>query len=285
MLTRRCWQSCGVTVRFVSVDSTLLGGAVQVVVAQPCQGSEDQPVPWAWLLHGWGNASADVTWLVEGLDAAMTAGELPPHVIAAPTGPWSEKSWWVDSAHDDGLPVETAVVSEVLPEVERRIGGPADRARRIVAGMSMGGGAAVVWALRHPDLFGAAALVAPAAFADVPLPEPFMEEGCAFGMGAAAYDRERWADRMSYRRLLSARRPGDPPLRFASVVGDAEEISDYPNDTGRSSLTLETAKLHLALADAPGVSSALRVIEGGHTWEFWIPGTAQALKLVAAAPG
>jgi hypothetical protein len=87
---------------------------------------------------------------------------------------------------------------------------------------------------------------------------------------------------MSYRWLLAQRRPASAPLRVGIVVGDGEVVEDYPSDTGRSSLTLEAAKLHVALVDSPGVSSSLRVIGAGHTWDFWIPAISQALELVGS---
>jgi hypothetical protein len=85
---------------------------------------------------------------------------------------------------------------------------------------------------------------------------------------------------MSYRRMLAERRPTSEPIRVSIVVGDAEVVEDYPS--GRSSLALEAAKLHVALLDAPGITSALRVIGGGHTWDFWIPGISRALELVGS---
>jgi enterochelin esterase-like enzyme len=233
------------------------------------------------LLHGRGNTVADVSWIVDGLAAAMAAGDLSPCTIAAPVGPWSETAWWVDSDYrDGGRQVESAVVTEVLPEVERRLGGPAGREQRTVAGYSMGGGSAVGWLLRHQDLFGSAALAAPAAFADAPPVRSSTGRSGAFGDGEQQFDGERWAKLMSYRRLLLDRSPTSPRLRVGIVVGDAEVVEDYPTGTGRSSLTLEAAKLHVALLDAPGVSSSLRVIGAGHTWDFWIPAISRAIGLV-----
>jgi S-formylglutathione hydrolase FrmB len=210
----------------------------------------------------------------------MADGDLGPHTIAAPVGPWTEVAWWVDSAHRDGRPVESAVLGEVLPEVERRLGGPADRESRIVAGSSMGGAAAVCWMLRHDDLFGAAALIAPACFTDPPPEGPLTHQSGAFGVGERQFDPDRWASLMSYRRLLAERRATSAPIRVGTVVGDAEVVQDDHSGSGRSSLTLEAAKLHVALLDAPGVSSSLRVIGAGHTWDFWIPGISLALELV-----
>lgn len=257
-----------------------------MVVVQPPAGPSG---PWVWMLHGRGNTVDDVTWVAEGLDAAMAAGELAAHTIAAPVGPWSEVAWWVDSAHTHGRPVESAVLTEVLPEVERRLGGPASRDQRIVAGYSMGGGSAVGWLLRHENLFGAAALAAPAAFADAPPARSTTDGSGAFGVGEREFDVDRWASLMSYRRLLVSRRSTSAPMRVGIVVGDAEGVEDYPSDTGRSSLTLEAAKLHVALLDAPGVESSLRVIGAGHTWDFWIPAIVFAIDLVggqsAAATG
>jgi enterochelin esterase-like enzyme len=214
----------------------------------------------------------------------MAAGDLAPLLVAAPVGPWSEVAWWVDSLYGDGRPVESALLTEVLPEVESRLGAPAGRDQRIVAGYSMGGGSAVGWLLRHAELFSAAALAAPAAFADAPPRRSSQDGSGAFGVGEEQFDPDRWASLMSYRRLLADRRSTSAPLRVGIVVGDAEAVEDYPSDTGRSSLTLEAAKLHVALVDAPGVSSSLRVICGGHTWDFWIPAISLALRLVGSEP-
>jgi enterochelin esterase-like enzyme len=262
----------------IDVDSAMLREQARVVVATPPATAADS-CPWVWLLHGHGNVVDDVTWVAEGLDAAMAAGELRPHIIASPVGRWSETAWWVDSAYRDGRPVESAVLTDVLPQVEKRMGGPAGRDERIVAGSSMGGGAALCWLLRHDDVFGAAALAAPAAFADV-LPVGLgVGDSGAFGVEDRRFDQERWAALMSYRRLLADRTSTSAPLRVGTVVGDAETVGDYP--PGRSSLTLEAAKMHVALLDTPGISSSLRVIGAGHTWDFWIPAISLALDLVS----
>lgn len=265
----------------VDADSALLGEPVRVVVARPAAASSDQ-APWVWLLHGHGNTVDDVSWVVDGLAAAMAAGDLGAHTIAAPVGPWSEAAWWVDSAYGDGRPVESAVLTEVVPEVENRLGGPAGRDQRIVAGYSMGGGSALAWLLRHEDLFSSAALAAPAVFADAPPVRSSTDGSGAFGVGDRQYDHDRWASLLSYRRLLAGRRSTSALLRVGTVVGDAEVVEDYPSDSGRSSLTLEAAKLHVALLDAPGISSSLRVIGAGHTWDFWIPAISLALELVGS---
>jgi pimeloyl-ACP methyl ester carboxylesterase len=264
----------------VDVNSALLGDRLRVVVAQPPVAEDAAAALWVWLLHGFGAETTDVTWLVGGLAEAMATGELGPCTIAAPVGSWSKTAWWVDSADRHvGRPVESAVINDVLPAVERQLGPPAGREQRMVAGLSMGGGAAVVWSLRHPELFGSAALAAPAAFADTPLAAPTPGESYPFGIDAQPFSVERWTALMSYQRLLTQRGPESPRLRVATVVGDAEVVGDYPSDTGRSSLTLEAAKLHVALTDAPGITSSLRVVGAGHTWDFWIPGLAQAVGL------
>jgi S-formylglutathione hydrolase FrmB len=269
-------------IEHIDVDSTLLGEPVRVVVASAAAVPGDQ-VPWVWLLHGRGSTLADVSWVVDNLQVAMATGKLAAHTIAAPVGPWSEVAWWVDSAYGDGRPVESAVLTEVLPAVENRLGGPAGRDQRIVGGYSMGGGSAVGWLLRHPDLFSAAALAAPAAFADAPPVRSSTDGSGAFGIGEQQFDHDRWASLMSYRRLLADRRSTSAPLSVGIVVGDAEVVEDYPAASGRSSLTLEAAKLHVALLDAPGISSSLRVIGGGHTEDFWIPAISLALELVGGS--
>jgi enterochelin esterase-like enzyme len=255
-----------------------LGESVRLVAARPTGGLAGLPL--VWLLHGSGASYVDVARVVAGLEAAMDDGSLGPHVVVAPWVPWLDgAAWWVDSAPPGGCPLESALLCDVLPQVEDRLGTDVDRDRRIVSGYSMGGGAAVRWLLAHPDLFGAAALVAPAAYAVAPPAESSARWSGAFRLGSEVFDNGTWQRLMSYPRLLAERGEGDPGASVAIVVGDSEPIQTYRD--GRSSLTMEAARLHTALRDTPRIRSSLRVVAGGHTDDFWAPALALALRLLA----
>jgi enterochelin esterase-like enzyme len=264
----------------LDVWSSHLGGSVRLVATRPRAGLQGAPL--VWLLHGRGASYVDVGRIVADLEAAMESGSLGPHTIIAPWVPWLDgAAWWVDSRPPGGCALESAILHDVLPQVEDRWEPGLGRDRRIVAGYSMGGGAAIRWVLAHGDLFGAAAVAAPAAYADAPPADSSARWSGAFKLGTDAFDHDTWERLMSYQRLLAERGDDDEgSTSVAIVVGDQEAVQAYPE--GRSSLTLEAARLHATLMDSEAVSSALRVVDGGHTDEFWAPALATALDTLSA---
>lgn len=267
--------------------SETLGESVRLLAARPQRGCGsdrgDDDLPVVWLLHGRGAPYDEVRRLVASLGAAMDSGRLARHIILAPWSPWLDGAgWWVDSPSPGGRLLESAMLHDVLPHVERVWGLAPGPGRRIVAGYSMGGGAALRWLLTRDDLFGAAALVAPAAYSVAPPIESSARTSGAFRLGSEPFDQPTWEHLMSYRRLLlDERRDPRAPAPVAIVVGDREPIQAYPGE--RSSLTVEAARLHTSLVESQGLRSSLRVIDGGHTDELWAPGLAMALGLLGLA--
>jgi S-formylglutathione hydrolase FrmB len=264
----------------MEVASARLGADVRVVVGSASEGNgcpAGAGGAVTWLLHGRSAGQDEVRDVVSGLLAAMSDGALPPRTVIAPCDPHPDaSSWWVDAPSPGGRPVETALLGEVFPEMERRTGGPRTRDERVVAGYSMGGGGALRWLLVHPGLFSAAALVSPAAF-EVPPLGSSVETSGVFATASSPYSAARWAALLSYPRLLASLETR-AELRVGIVVGDREPLETYP--FGRSSLALESARLHVALSDKPGVTSALRIVAAAHTADFWAPGLTLAHALV-----
>ena len=69
-------------------------------------------------------------------------------------------SWWIDGAVDAAA---SALLEDVMPQVEARLGFTVQRERRALLGVSMGGFGALQLALSQPGRFCAAALISPAA--------------------------------------------------------------------------------------------------------------------------
>ncbi|MBU7580996.1 MAG: hypothetical protein KAF27_11100, partial [Porphyrobacter sp.] len=65
---------------------------------------------------------------------------------------------WTDSA-DGRTPVETMLVREILPLVDRDYRTIASAKGRIIEGFSMGGHGAARIGFRHPELFGAISML------------------------------------------------------------------------------------------------------------------------------
>lgn len=246
-------------------------------------------VHWVWLLHGRGADAVSTTPLLTSLAAAAADGRLGPLVIAAVDGPWSARAgWWVDSAYAGsgsvpaGRPVETAVLGDVLPQVEALVGPPAGRQWRTVAGVSMGGAGALRWVMARPDLFGSALLLSPSVY-DVPPPGSSARTSGAFGTSGLIFDERRWATTMALDGLRSARADAGG-TRVVTVVGD-EEPAQPGFDGTPADLTLQAARLHAALRRCPGVETRLRVVGGGHDWPIWTAGAVEGLRLLQADRG
>ena len=141
------------------VASPALGGPLTFSVYLPDGYAPDRgPYPVVYLLHGLG-ANSRRGWtngrIEEVLDGLIGAGELPGTIAIMPD---ANNSWYVDSAALGGPgDYETAIVRDLLRQVETTFGARADRGDRAVAGISMGGYGALRFAFFHPDLFGAVA--------------------------------------------------------------------------------------------------------------------------------
>jgi endo-1,4-beta-xylanase len=142
----------GVTHR--SFPSACMGTEVGYNVFLP-EGYEagDARYPVIYFLHGAGgdenSDAAGFSGLVRGLIAEK---KIPPVICVFPNG---GMSGYRDRPEGKVL-VETMIVDELVPLIDREFRTVASREGRVLAGFSMGGGGAVRLALRHPDLFSAA---------------------------------------------------------------------------------------------------------------------------------
>ncbi|MCI0340356.1 MAG: hypothetical protein L0216_04280 [Planctomycetales bacterium] len=99
---------------------------------------------------GWGEG------LDERMDRLVASGACPPMILAMPDCfTRLGGSQYLDSAATGRY--ETHLVSEFVPEVDRRVRTIPDSAHRGIMGKSSGGYGAIVQAMRHPELFGACA--------------------------------------------------------------------------------------------------------------------------------
>jgi enterochelin esterase-like enzyme len=117
-----------------------------------------QPALLMVFLHdGWGTQrSFRVHGLAAIADALMRAGAIPAAVIASPR---HRGTFLVDSPRAE---MESFVADDLVPVLEQTFpGAGGSRARRSVWGISLGGYGALKMALRHPEVFGRVAALAP----------------------------------------------------------------------------------------------------------------------------
>ncbi len=120
--------------------------------------------PVLYLLHGWSHTAADWSGIGranEILDAGIASGKARPMIVVMPLG-YGEMSFvrngfsiWNESAsveRNTSL-FTSALLTEIIPQVERLYSVNPRREARAIAGLSMGGLESLTIGLDHPDLF------------------------------------------------------------------------------------------------------------------------------------
>lgn len=109
--------------------------------------------PVIYFLHGMGgNESLDAGGFPSVLEKATRAGKIPPALCVFPNG---MKSGYRDDKGQNIL-VETMILRELIPRIDKDYRTIAKREGRVVCGFSMGGMGALRFAFKFPDKFAAA---------------------------------------------------------------------------------------------------------------------------------
>lgn len=119
--------------------------------------SPERRYPVIYFLHGaGGNENADGPGFAGIVDRLIKAGRVPEAICVFPNGGMSGYR----NNPRTGINAETMIIDELVPLVDRQWRTLANRNARVIAGYSMGGGGAVHLALKHPQVFSAAASLA-----------------------------------------------------------------------------------------------------------------------------
>ena len=127
--------------------------------------TSERAYPVTYLLHGYGDA--DDGWIQFGevnrlADDAIKAGKIPPMIIVTPDG---FTSFYINTA-DGKLNYEDFFIKELIPHIEKTYKVKAEKRFRGIAGLSMGGYGALMYALKYPNLFVASAPLSAAVWTD-----------------------------------------------------------------------------------------------------------------------
>jgi len=115
---------------------------------------ETKRYPVVYFLHGAGGSESSDAGGFSGLiQKEIETGHIPPVICVFPNG---GMSGYVDHPEDKVM-VETFITQELIPLIDSKYPTIASANGRAICGFSMGGGGAIRLALKHPDLFSAAA--------------------------------------------------------------------------------------------------------------------------------
>lgn len=246
----------------VTVKSPALCRRADITLFTPRQAQGRRSVPLVLLLHGvygshWAWAQRGAAHLT--LQALVDAGELPPMVLAMPSdGLWGDGSGYLPHADSDA---EAWIVDEV-PAAARAVRPEVDAHSPLaIAGLSLGGFAALRLAARHPTRWWAAA--AHSAITDTAQLDRLIEE-----------PRDGWRQAPDATSVLGA---VDAALRLGHA------LPPLHLDCGRDdALWSANLALHDALV-ARGVAHAWHTHPGGHDWGYWRTHLADSLRFLGGA--
>ncbi|MGF6918946.1 alpha/beta hydrolase [Paraburkholderia sp. 40] len=248
------------TVASRSFHSDALGRDLNYTIYLPGGYRADGPrLPVLYLLHGNNGDAKD--WLTQGhlqnaADTLIERKEIAPVVIVMPQG---GTDWYVDRKEK----MESAFFDDLLPEIETHYAVATQRGGRMIGGVSMGGFGALRYALTRPEMFWGALLLSPAIYTSEP---PRASAARRVGVfGERQFDPRVWHE-LNYPAQWD--RYMSQAYRLPMFIASGDDDLDIQADAS----LLYT---HLRLAGNP---AALRIIDGGHTWDVWSALLPAALK-------
>ncbi|HVU56698.1 MAG TPA: alpha/beta hydrolase-fold protein [Puia sp.] len=259
------------------VKSSILNRNVKYTIyLPPDYESSERSYPVVYLLHGY--TDDNTGWLQFGeinryADKAIADGTIPPMIIVMPNG---DSSFYINS-YDGKENYEDFFIKEFMPTIEKTYRIRAEKHYRGVAGLSMGGYGTLIYSLKHPDLFAAAAPFSAAVFDDstlMTMPDISWTNtfGQLYGRLLKGKDRltKTWYD--------------NSPLKIVETKS-ADELKKvrYWIDCGDDDfLSKGNCLLHIALQEKH-VPHEFRIRDGAHNWTYWRTGITDALAFIGVS--
>ena len=142
----------------LTLTSKILNGERKYAIYLPQDYETSQrKYPVLYLLHGSGDDQTGWVQFGEVLqitDKAVGDGLATPMVIVMPDAQSGQKGYF--NSFDGEWNYETFFFEELIPFIEKKYRIKSEKRFRAIAGLSMGGGGAFIYALRHPEMFSSA---------------------------------------------------------------------------------------------------------------------------------
>lgn len=277
-----CWAQTsfaqspkGKVVEGLQCKSEILGEVVNYsIYLPPDYDQSKRSYPVVYLLHGY--TDNETAWVQFGqvnhyVDKAIEEGSIAPMIIVMPD---AKVTWYVNDVAGQKR-YEDFFIQEFIPYIEsnNRIRG--QKEFRGIAGLSMGGYGSLIYAMKHPDLFAAAAPLSAAIYTE--------EE-------VVGYDQDRW-DRVEGpiygtglvgQARISDHWKANNPLHLAKKM-EIEELKKvkYYFDCGDDDFLFRgNAAIHV-LFKTLEIPHEFRIRDGVHNWTYWRTGITSALEFIS----
>ncbi len=264
----------GIVLEGQEVESAILGRTMRYAIYLPpgySANTRDYPV--LYLLHGY--TDSEWAWVQFGqvqaiADEAIRSGVAPPMIIVMPD---AGVTWYMND-HAGTERYEDYFFDELLPHIEATWPVRRGWEFRAVAGLSMGGHGALLYALKHPAMFAACAPLSAAVYTDeevVAMPQDQWDYVWGKLIGEGLEGQARLTDHWKANNALYLARQADREL--------LRRVSFYIDCGDDDFLYKGNAALHVLLRDL-GIRHEYRVRDGGHEWSYWRSALPEVLHFV-----
>lgn len=220
---------------------------------------DNRKYPVLYLLHGGGchhtewEENGHLKMIVDGL---VSKKEMEEMIIVCPEA-FKDNMIWFNAGH---WKFEDYFFRELIPYIENNYKVQTGKRYRGVAGFSMGGGAAVVYGIHHPEMFNV-----------------------VFDM--SGYLRRQPLDFLKNDSTAEWRQrvvEENNPI-IAVAKGNPQQVRDWRTvrwfvDCGDKDFTLESNMDLVKALREKGIDYQMRIREGGHDWNYWHTSLKMALK-------
>lgn len=248
-----------------SIKSNILGVTRKYTVYFPenYKQSKNKKYPVLYLLHGHSHRNND--WAKDGqlqeiADQHIKNGKSTEMIIITPDA-GSIRNGYFDTK---GWDYETFFFEEFIPHLETKYRISRDKSSRAIAGFSMGGGGAVAYAIKHPEMF--ASVYAMSALMSLPKQarQPTMDaEYTEFGRSILANDCVALISHIDNATLEKIR-----TIKWFVDCGDDDFLLDVNTEFCREMKKAE-------------VTCEFRVRDGNHNWKYWSSALSIALPFIS----
>lgn len=261
----------------LTIESKILGKPVRYTIYLPFDyETSARYYPVVYMLHG--GEENDTEWIDLG-EANLTADEsisnriIPPLILIMPDAGMSR---YINN-YDNSVRYEDFFFKEFIPSIESRYRVKAEKRFRAVAGLSMGGYGALVYALRHPEMFAACVAFSAGIYTEEMTLKMTQEQwdrfrGAAYGRGLRS-DNRITDHYKSYDPLRIVQSADPEKLKTVRLYLDCGD-DDFRNDGN--------ATFHILLRRLR-IPHEYRVRDGDHTWSYWRSGLSDGLKFIGDA--
>jgi enterochelin esterase-like enzyme len=263
-------QPNGFVFENMSIESKVLQKNIEYAIyLPPDYDNSNRTYPVLYLLHGGGDDHT--AWVQSGevqfiADKAITAGKATPMIIVMPNSKPGESRYF--NGYQGEWPYEDFFFSEFIPFIEKTYRVKPEKRYRAVAGLSMGGRSAFVYAIHHPEIFACCCPLSPGAGALEPT------KAREF-YGPRGFNNAKDDELLAYDRNHSI-------LRLIENMPEKQknEVRFYLDCGDDDGLSIENALVHVALKKN-NIPHEFRIRNGNHNWTYWREGLKEVLIFVS----